>query len=128
MISSTAFESKFTKVAAPDEDGENPFRTRFILSACGASITKHARVLLGLDLRDRGLGTARNLEIHPDIYLTKPDRHEGVDRDDVSRFYNMQNNMSIFDTNQYGNSTIGWYGGKRCAIATQQKREASQLG
>jgi hypothetical protein len=79
MISSITFESKFMKVAAPDEDDENPFRARFILSACGASITKPARVLR-LDLRDRGLGTVRNPEIHPDtnFYLTKPNRHEGV--------------------------------------------------
>ena len=135
-VSGTAFESKFTKTAGPDEDVAKAFscqiysqRMRGIYSqACaGNSFSMFVAAALERLSIQESLQTQMStltIQIEGKQSLRTALRSSAI-RYRGSNF--RQDLAGVFDTNVYGNAAIGWYGGEGYATAAKREYEASQL-
>ena len=136
VISTSTFESKFTRIAAPDENSEASFscqiyseRMRGLYSqACTTrSFSDFATTALErLDIQNyvltQSIILTQQIEIKQSLRNTLRLASISYRGNDISLAA-----LGGVDPYRYGNSTIGWHQGHGHAIAAEQDRKANQL-
>jgi len=136
VISSSTFESKFTRIAAPDENSAASFSCQIYSERMRSLYSQACTTRSFSDFTTAALERLdiQNFVLTQSIILTQQIQNKQSLRNTLRLTSISYRGSEIaltalggFDPYQYGNSTTGWHVGHGHAIAAEQDRKANQL-